>query len=593
MSFKRGIIYPANPIATRGSATKLSSSGSKLVYANGRTIIIRDLLDPAKNIVYTGHVQPTTVARISPSGYYCASADSTGTVRIWDIVGEDNVLKLETKPFAGPVNDIAWDGESKRIIAVGNGRERSGHVFMFDTGSSAGEISGHSKMINAVSIRAQRPFRAVTASDDTKINFYHGAPYKYEKGIQTHTKFVQDVRYAPSGDLFVSVGSDAKVFLYDGNTGDMTVDFGENVHKGTIFAASWSPDSRFFSTSSADKTVNYYDAAASKVVASWTVGNGISDQQAGNTWLGEHEIASLSLNGDVNIFDTRSGKVERVLYGPTRSVTASAIDSSGTLYTGSFDGRIVSVTGNGTVESVTGSGHTNHVSGIATTASKMCSVGYDDTFREFSSTGFAATSLSTSGQPKGIATVEGGLVFIATVSTIEALSGGKKVSALQASYSPQSIAAYGNNVAVGGQDEKVYLYSWDGSKLVETGKLESNRGAVSSVAFSPDGSLLAAGDSAGKLMLYKVADKSLVTSRWAGHSGRINTLAFHPGGKHVASGSLDTNVFVWSVDKPLRKLTIPNACMGGVNVVEWIGENTIASAGADASIRTWEIVLPA
>ena len=59
------------------------------------------------------------------------------------------------------------------------------------------------------------------------------------------------------------------------------------------------------------------------------------------------------------------------------------------------------------------------------------------------------------------------------------------------------------------------------------------------------------------------------------------------------SGSLDTNVFVWSVDTPMRNLKIPNACMGGVTVVEWIGENTIASAGADASIRTWEVVLPA
>ena len=46
--------------------------------------------------------------------------------------------------------------------------------------------------------------------------------------------------------------------------------------------------------------------------------------------------------------------------------------------------------------------------------------------------------------------------------------------------------------------------------------------------------------------------------------------------------------------KPLRKVLISNAGMGGVNVVQWIGEggNTVASAGADASIRTWEVVLP-
>jgi hypothetical protein len=63
---------------------------------------------------------------------------------------------------------------------------------MFDSGSSAGEISGHSKVrsnktttvvvyiiftsqvVNAVAIRHQRPFRAATASDDATIVFYHG-----------------------------------------------------------------------------------------------------------------------------------------------------------------------------------------------------------------------------------------------------------------------------------------------------------------------------------------------------------------------------------------------------------------------------------
>jgi WD40 repeat protein len=65
-----------------------------------------------------------------------------------------------------------------------------------------------------------------------------GAPYRFDKMIKTHTKFVQDVRYSPSGDVFVSVGSDAKVFLYDGKTGDVTSDLGEGIHSGTIVQSS-------------------------------------------------------------------------------------------------------------------------------------------------------------------------------------------------------------------------------------------------------------------------------------------------------------------------------------------------------------------
>lgn len=52
--------------------------------------------------------------------------------------------------------------------------------------------------------------------------------------IKTHAKFVQDVRYAPSGDHFASVGSDAKIFLYDGKTGDTLDEFTDSPHSGSI-----------------------------------------------------------------------------------------------------------------------------------------------------------------------------------------------------------------------------------------------------------------------------------------------------------------------------------------------------------------------
>jgi hypothetical protein len=70
-------------------------------------------------------------------------------------------------------------------------------------------------------------------------------------------------------------------------------------------------------------------------------------------------------------------------------VTAATIDSSGTFFAGSYDGRIITVTTNGTVEPVSGPGHSNHVSGIATSTKQVYSVGYDDTIRQFSAGKFS------------------------------------------------------------------------------------------------------------------------------------------------------------------------------------------------------------
>lgn len=47
MSFKKLEIYPPNPSTTRGTPTKLSSSKDKVIYASGRTVIVRSFRSPA------------------------------------------------------------------------------------------------------------------------------------------------------------------------------------------------------------------------------------------------------------------------------------------------------------------------------------------------------------------------------------------------------------------------------------------------------------------------------------------------------------------------------------------------------------------
>lgn len=72
------------------------------------------------------------------------------------------MLKNEYQPIAGPIKDISWSADNQRMVAVGEGRERFGHVFMSETGTSVGEISGQSKPINSADFKPTRPFRIVT-----------------------------------------------------------------------------------------------------------------------------------------------------------------------------------------------------------------------------------------------------------------------------------------------------------------------------------------------------------------------------------------------------------------------------------------------
>ena len=121
--------------------------------------------------------------------------------------------------------------------------------------------------MNAVAISPNRPFRAATVSDDTQLVFYHGPPFRFNSVSRNHTKFVYDVASSPDGKSLVSVGADAKVFLYDGKTGEskgaITTD---GTHTGSIFAVGWDKSSSKVVTASADQSIKLWDVETSKVV---------------------------------------------------------------------------------------------------------------------------------------------------------------------------------------------------------------------------------------------------------------------------------------------------------------------------------------
>lgn len=75
---------------------------------------------------------------------------------------------------------------------------------------------------------------------------------------------------------------------------------------------------------------------------------------------------------------------------------------------------------------------------------------------------------------------------------------------------------------------------------------------VSSVAFSPDGRLVASGSLDDTIKLWRVSDGQLVRTL-TGHS--VSSVAFSPDGQLLASGSVDRTVRLWRVsDGQLRQV---------------------------------------
>jgi len=593
-------ILAAVPTTTRGQPTQLSADpkGQRLAYASGKSIFVRSINNPLEAKEYTGHTAPTTVARFAPNGFKIASGDASGMLRVWEPESIEST-RGEYGIISGRLNDIAWDGESQRVIAVGDGREQFGRCITADSGNSVGEIIGHSKSVNAVAMKSQRPFRAATVGDDGNMVFYHGAPYKFNEKSSLHKSFVLGAAYSPDGNTLVTVGADKRIQLYDGKTGHPTKDIGEGEHTGSIFAVSWSQDGKKFATASADQTVKLWEADSGSVIQTWKFGDGVSvrDQQVGVVIPhGRTDGLIISINLEGELIYLNEGKADpiRIIQGHSKGITALGEAKSGTVWSGSFDGKVCHwdlKTGNPTT--VDGQQHTNQIAKLVSVSGKVYSAGWDDALRvvDESAVTFLGESIKLPAQPRDVSAANG-LVYVATVSGIAVYSGGKLVKEESLGYSPTSIAAFGSAVAVGGEGNSVTVYKSDSSgKLDKIQSISNPTGAISVLAFSRDGSHLAAGNSIGKIYVYKSDSWELVADRWSAHTARVTCIAWDETGNYAASGSLDTNIFVWCLEKKQqgKRIKAPNAHKDGVNGITWVDSTTIASGGGDAAVKIWSV----
>ncbi|KAK4048378.1 WD40 repeat-like protein [Microbotryomycetes sp. JL221] len=641
LSFERLLSVPA-PTTVRGQSTKLGASadGSVISYGSGRVAVLRSL-SPAgsPSQFFTQHTSNVTVCKVI-SPYYAASGDAQGNLKVWDTTGNQSI-KLEAKPISR-ITDLSCDGEGKRLVIVGEGKQAFGATFSLDTGSSIGEVAGHNKVVNAVACKPNRPLRAVTGSDDFSVVMLNGVPFKYASTQRRHTRFVQSVDYAPSGSLFASAGSDGLVNLYDGSTGD---DKGSLIdqhstnsnaaHSSGVYAVSFSRDSTQLATSGADAKVKLWDAATSQIVQTWdfaansgtTTTPPLMSQQVGNVWAGSN-IVSLSFSGDLNVIDPRSSTVAHVLHGHQNSVTAVTLDSkSQTFFSGDSTGRVLqtSVDGESSTKPVEGSHHSGLVVELVSTGNEILSTSFDDTLRKITTDqGFDSSSISTGSQPKGIAIVPNkSIVFLATSKDIQVIeSGSIKFKLDQNISTPICIASTidGHRLAVATEDLNLTIYDSTSTlnlKLITTIQL---RNSINKICFSNDSNFLAVGLTNGKIPLYKFNSKAtsgqdvltLIHSRWTETTGKITSLSFEPiddgdnnnkvqdqslsnQGPLLVSGSLDESLRVYNVSKPSNVVSAKNTHKGGVASVVWHTNATdskrLVSVGADGTIKSWTLKL--
>lgn len=623
-------VVPPQPATERNYTTHLSydETTNAIAYPCGKSAFIRGLnhfindSEDTFNVQFTGHANNNvTVVKFSPikGSQYVVSGDSSGKVIVWswNFIDDNDHTQVETKikseyqVLSGPITDISWDFEARRLCVVGDGKDQFGAFISWDSGNSLGEVTGHSTKVNSCDMKQSRPMRAVTVDDNGKVVFYTGPPFKFSTSDQLHHdqgKFIRDVKFQPGdGKVLISVGSDRKINVFDGVSGEFikSIEDPEEPINGGFFALDWLNNDTFV-TASADSVIRVWDLESSKCINKWNLNpnddKDIGLQQVGIvSILGGDAVATLSLNGNLTILKLEQDAPVTIIKGHNKGITSLAVNP---LVTGSFDGKVVDW--NSGQKPALYLGHNNLIIGLNNKkGSEISSLSWDDTlqineqvkYKFKSQPKLAAVNCDPKDEDYLYAVInnDNELIIINSFT-------GEIINTVKLKDPASCITISKTYIAIGYEVTNAI-------ELFELNNLEQRftlkttmRSTPSCVSISPSETLIAVGDVLGKIILFDLETRDIKTSRWAFHTGRINAISWRPQSTEsvnddndeedlVATGSLDTHVMIYSVKRPMKIVKFLNAHKDGVNNVMWQDADHIVSTGNDACIKTWELQL--
>jgi WD40 repeat protein len=464
-------------------------------------------------------------------------------MRLWDVTTGKELRQIGRHEQSLAAIALAADGHT---LASG-ARDGIVRVWDLDSGQLLHALHGHEGEISSVAISPDGRTLASSGQDRT-LRLWDLGTQQERKRLIANQERVASIAFSPDGKMLASASWGHSVQLWDVATGEERLPLPG--HHGYVGAVAFTADGQTLATSGADQTIRFWEATTGTPQRHFFGG-----QARGKAVAFARDVKLVALGdpqGWIHLFDSVSGREIRQFgqHGKALILVPWKPQQERTVMSLAFspDGKQLASCGiDGTVrvwETATGKslhefkGHKAEVTSVA-----------------FSPDG----TLVASGSGDGTAR----LWVLSTGTELHTLRSfypgeNEMVEGFPGGIETVAFSPDGRLLATGIVGPALRLWDVASGKLIHRFDA-STAGSFIAVAFSPDGRMLAANNPcAPSILLWEVATRQ-ERRRFFGHRGGVVSLSFSPDGRRLASGSKDGTAMVWDVCSPVQRAQLASA----------------------------------
>ena len=571
-----------------------------------------------------GHRWIVTSVAFSPDGTLLASGSAYSTVKLWDVETKENVATLEGHRW--PVTSVAFSPDGTLLASGSTGWTVK--LWDVETKENVATLEGHRQPVTSVAFSPDGTLLA-SGAEDNKVVLWDVETKENVATLEGHRWPVTSVAFSPDGTLLASGAEDNKVVLWD-------VETKENVTTlegdwSDVTSVAFSPDGTLFAFGSTDETVRLWNLSppSSRLVkisgdnqtgffeTQLTEPLVVEVQDSDNNPLPNIRVTFSVATGHgrlsgkysaVDVITDENGRASQTFtladYPKLNTIEVSVSDKVVTFNVeGKSQYKLTKISGDQqrqtfglalenplvvevrdwqnnllpdvqvTFSVTTGGGFLNTdstVEHVNTDANGRASMTPILGYEEAYTVGVSYIYESVTFNVFGVSSPYSG-VLIGHADSISSVS-----------FSPD-----GTLLASGSSDSTIKL--WDVSTQENIAILQGHTDAVNSVSFSPDGLLLASGSSDNTVKLWNVsAEENIATLR--GHTDTVNSVVFSPDGTLVASGSDDSTVKLWNVGSRANTATFQENRHRDIYSISFSPDGTLLASGSSyGEVDLWNV----